>query len=131
MFTLSFVVLVAIAGEPAPAWHNSFADGRQAALKANKDLFIYFRPDDRLDEALRDDSIKALLRNYVCVKVPPDHKYQGKLYALPIAVQEYKLLYNRDLFSAAGISAPPATMDEFATDISKLTKQDSSGTITL
>ncbi len=57
-------------------------------------------------------------------------KYQGKLYALPVAVQEYKLLYNKDLFTAAGISAPPATMDEFASDIAKLTKQNSNGTIT-
>jgi hypothetical protein len=78
MFTLTFVALVALAGEPT--WHNSFADGRQAAIQGKKDLFIYFRPDDRLDEALRDDSVKALLRKFVCVKVPPEHKYQGKLY---------------------------------------------------
>jgi multiple sugar transport system substrate-binding protein len=56
--------------------------------------------------------------------------YKGKLYAMPIAVQEYKLLYNKQLFAQAGISTPPATMDEFATDIAKLTKQSPDGTIT-
>lgn len=57
-------------------------------------------------------------------------EYQGKLYAAPIAVQEYKLLYNKDLFAAAGITTPPATMDELAADIVKTTKQGSDGTIT-
>ena len=56
--------------------------------------------------------------------------YKGKLYAMPIAVQEYKLLYNKDEFKAAGITTTPKTMDELATDIAKLTKQDSNGTIT-
>jgi multiple sugar transport system substrate-binding protein len=57
-------------------------------------------------------------------------KYQGKLYAAPIAVQEYKLLYNKKLFAAAGISSPPTTMAELATDIVKTTKTNSDGSIT-
>jgi len=57
-------------------------------------------------------------------------EYKGKLYAMPIAVQEYKLVYNKTEFAAAGISAPPKTMDELAQDIVKLTKQSSSGAIT-
>jgi multiple sugar transport system substrate-binding protein len=57
-------------------------------------------------------------------------KYKGKLYAAPIAVQEYKLLYNKKLFAAAGITTPPTTMDEFAADIVKTTKQSADGTIT-
>lgn len=56
--------------------------------------------------------------------------YEGKLYAMPIAVQEYKLLYNKTLFAAAGITTLPTTMDDLAADIAKLTKQSSDGTIT-
>lgn len=56
--------------------------------------------------------------------------YDNKLYAVPLAVQEYKLLYNKKLFKEAGISNPPTTMDEFAKDIAKLTKQKKDGTIT-
>jgi multiple sugar transport system substrate-binding protein len=57
-------------------------------------------------------------------------EYQGKLYAIPIATQEYKLLYNKTLFAQAGISSPPTTMDELAQDIAKTTKTTPSGTIT-
>ncbi|WP_022881846.1 ABC transporter substrate-binding protein [Gryllotalpicola ginsengisoli] len=57
-------------------------------------------------------------------------KYKGKLYAMPIAVQEYKLIYNKAEFAAAGITSPPTTMDELAQDAAKLTKQSSDGTIT-
>jgi multiple sugar transport system substrate-binding protein len=57
-------------------------------------------------------------------------KYKGKLYAVPVAVQEYKLLYNKTLFQQAGITSPPTTMDELAQDIVKTTKQQANGTIT-
>jgi multiple sugar transport system substrate-binding protein len=57
-------------------------------------------------------------------------EYKGKLYAAPIAVQEYKLLYNKKIFAADGITTPPTTMSEFAADIVKTTKVSSGGTIT-
>ena len=57
-------------------------------------------------------------------------KYQGHIYSLPIAVHDFELLYNKTEFVAAGISGPPTTMDELATDIAKLTKVDKSGNIT-
>jgi multiple sugar transport system substrate-binding protein len=57
-------------------------------------------------------------------------EYQGKLYAIPIATQEYKLLYNKTLFAQAGITSPPTTMDELAQDIAKTTKTTAGGTIT-
>lgn len=55
--------------------------------------------------------------------------YNGKTYALPIAVHTQQLMYNKDLFAAAGVE-PPTTMDELATAIQKLTITDASGTIT-
>ena len=57
-------------------------------------------------------------------------KYNGQIYSLPIAVHDFELLYNKAEFAAAGISAPPATTEDLAADIAKLTKVDSSGNIT-
>jgi multiple sugar transport system substrate-binding protein len=56
-------------------------------------------------------------------------QYKGKTYSMPIAVHTQELLYNKDLFQAAGLT-PPTTMDEFASDIAKLTKTDAKGNIT-
>src|SRR5207247_5095999 len=55
---------------------------------------------------------------------------QVKTYALPIAVHTLLLMYNKKMFSDAGIAAPPTTMSELQADIAKLTKADSSGNIT-
>lgn len=56
--------------------------------------------------------------------------YKGQIYSLPIAVHDFELLYNKAEFAAAGISSPPVTMEQLATDIGKLTKVNSSGQIT-
>lgn len=56
-------------------------------------------------------------------------KYNGKTYALPIAVHTFQLLYNKTLLDSAGLK-PPTTMDELAADAAKLTTFDKSGKIT-
>lgn len=56
-------------------------------------------------------------------------KYDGKTYALPIALHSLMLLYNKTLFTEAGVT-PPTTMDELATAALALTKTDASGDIT-
>jgi len=58
------------------------------------------------------------------------NQYQGKTFALPIAVHTLLLMYNKKLFSDAGIAAPPTTTTDLRADIAKLTKVDSSGNIT-
>jgi multiple sugar transport system substrate-binding protein len=58
------------------------------------------------------------------------NQYQGKTYAMPIAVHTLLLMYNKKLFSDAGIAGPPTTMSDLQADITKLTKVDSSGNIT-
>jgi len=58
------------------------------------------------------------------------NQYQGKTYAMPIAVHTLLLMYNKKLFSDAGIAAGPTTMSDLQADITKLTKVDSSGNIT-
>lgn len=51
----------------------------------------------------------------------------GKYYVLPTAVRTLALLYNKDLFKAAGIAEPPKTWDELVTTSKALTKRDASG----
>jgi multiple sugar transport system substrate-binding protein len=57
-------------------------------------------------------------------------KYEGKTYALPIAVHTFQLLYNKTLLDAAGI-APPTTMDELSTAAAALTTTDADGKISV
>ncbi len=55
--------------------------------------------------------------------------FDGKIYALPIAVHTQQLMYNKDLLDKAGVK-PPTTMDELADAVKKLTVVDGSGAIT-
>src|SRR3981081_1500582 len=52
------------------------------------------------------------------------NQYQGKTYAMPIAVHTLLLMYNKKLFADAGISGPPTKMTELLADILKLAKLD-------
>lgn len=45
----------------------------------------------------------------------------GKLYAVPANVATLQLYYNKALFEAAGIDAPPTTVAEFKEDVAALT----------
>lgn len=53
--------------------------------------------------------------------------YNGKVYALPLFRGQSALYYNTDMFKAAGLTSPPATMAEFDTDAQKLTQRDGTG----
>ncbi|WP_194891846.1 ABC transporter substrate-binding protein [Catenulispora pinisilvae] len=45
----------------------------------------------------------------------------GKLYAVPANLATVALYYNKTMFTAAGITDPPKTSDEFVADVKKLT----------
>lgn len=47
-------------------------------------------------------------------------RYGGKLFGLPYGASARAIFYNTDLFSQAGITAPPATWDEFLDAARKL-----------
>jgi arabinogalactan oligomer/maltooligosaccharide transport system substrate-binding protein len=47
-------------------------------------------------------------------------KYDGKSYAVPSVTDTLGLLYNKDLFAKAGITAPPTTWDEMVADAAKV-----------
>jgi len=57
-------------------------------------------------------------------------RFQGKTYSMPLATYSQMLLYNKKLFQAAGIAKPPLTMEEWASDLAKLTKTGADGSIT-
>jgi multiple sugar transport system substrate-binding protein len=58
-------------------------------------------------------------------------KFDGKYWALPIAVRTLALFYNKDMFRKAGLSRPPLTWDEFTADAQRLTERDSRSRVTL
>ncbi|MDX6255124.1 MAG: multiple sugar transport system substrate-binding protein [Frankiales bacterium] len=51
--------------------------------------------------------------------------WQGKQYGVPFAAAGTMLYYNKKIFAAAGITNPPTTMDELASDAVKTTKYTS------
>jgi multiple sugar transport system substrate-binding protein len=55
--------------------------------------------------------------------------YKGNHCAMPLLADVYGLYYNKAMFAAAGISAPPKTMTELMTDAKKLTQRSADGTI--
>ncbi len=54
-------------------------------------------------------------------------QYDGKQYGLPANYTPLLLFYNKTMFKKAGISAPPATWDEWSADLKKLTKPGGPG----
>ncbi len=54
-------------------------------------------------------------------------KVEGEYWGLPTAVRSLALFWNQDLFSEAGLSGPPETLDQFVDYSKKLTKKDSDG----
>ncbi|HZG56230.1 sugar ABC transporter substrate-binding protein [Paenibacillus sp.] len=50
------------------------------------------------------------------------NRFDGKIYSLPNYGSTMRLVYNKDLFEKAGISKPPATLDEMVEVAKKLTE---------
>lgn len=50
------------------------------------------------------------------------NRFGGKLYSLPNTGNTLRLVYNKDLFEKAGISAPPASMQEMVDAAKKITE---------
>ena len=56
-------------------------------------------------------------------------QYKGKRCALPLLADVYGFYYNKKLFAAAGLKAPPKTLAELATYAKKLTKKNPDGSL--
>jgi multiple sugar transport system substrate-binding protein len=55
----------------------------------------------------------------------------GAVYGVPLFHGQVSLFYNLDMFKAAGLAQPPATMDEYNAYAEKLTQRDASGKATV
>lgn len=56
--------------------------------------------------------------------------FEGEMVAVPFAISTLLLYYNVDALKEAGLSNPPATIEEMVEAINKLTVKDNKGTIT-
>jgi len=90
----------------------------QAPDILNLNVYASYAKDGLLynsDEVLSPDVKSDLLDAFV-----KSGTYDGKMYGMPDLSSARALFYNKDLFSRAGIAAPPKTWDEFLTDAQKI-----------
>ncbi len=85
MFSLALVNLVLSAlpttrGADAPAlvWQTDYDRATRQAMQQKKDLVIYFRNDDRLDNVLREADVQERLQRFVCLQLPVGYEHQGQ-----------------------------------------------------
>ncbi|MCX7323330.1 MAG: extracellular solute-binding protein, partial [Hyphomicrobiales bacterium] len=57
--------------------------------------------------------------------------FGGAVYGVPLFRGQGALFYNTEMFKAAGLTRPPATMEEYTEFAEKLTKRDASGKATV
>jgi len=76
-----------------------------------KDNLLY-NSDEVLSPAVKSDLLEAFVKSGT---------YSGKLYGMPDLSSARALFYNKDLFTKAGITAPPKTWAEFTDDAKKIT----------
>ena len=115
--TALLTALAAGSGGPdmAQCIENHAAKYNQSGALA--DLSPYMNAADGLTEADKKDIFPAMLK---------DGQINGKTVMFPFNKSTTVLYYNQDMFSAAGISSPPATWDEFFIDAHKLKASDGS-----
>ena len=62
--------------------------------------------------------------------VSQDFVANGQIYGLPLTIETLAMVYNKDLFNSAGIATPPATWDDFDSNVAKLRTVNAQGQIT-
>lgn len=72
------------------------------------------------------DIVADVKNNFVS---PAGATINGEIWGIPEETDDYCLLYNKDLFKAAGIATAPKTWNELVADAAKLTKKDAKGAI--
>jgi hypothetical protein len=63
---------------PAPVWLDDYEKATDVAMKEKKDLVIYFRDKDELDDVFNHADVAAKLSSFVCLRVPVDYQFEGK-----------------------------------------------------
>ncbi|PZF58460.1 hypothetical protein DEI92_10255 [Curtobacterium sp. MCBD17_034] len=113
-------ILASITGGDAPDivdLGNSLPLGGWAAAGALQPLDRYIRASGLDTSTYIPSAMRAMTSN-------------GKTYGLPFQVFTSGLIYNTKLLAEAGITKPPTTLQELATDAAKLTERNADGTIT-
>lgn len=97
---------------------STMIQNNQAPDVLNLNAFASYAKDgllhpaaDVLSPGTKDDFIEAFARG---------GEYQGALYGFPILSSARAFFYNKDLFTKAGLSAPPRTWDELVQDARKI-----------
>lgn len=99
-----------------------------AALKAKfasgeePDIFNNggFKELELWKEKLADLSEEPWVEHVLPIGKVPMTDADGKLYGMPVNLEGYGFIYNKDLFEKAGITEPPATIDELIDASGKL-----------
>ncbi len=72
---------------------------------------LLYSADEVLSSNVKSDLLDAFVKSGT---------YSGKLYGMPDLSSARALFYNKDLFTQAGIAAPPKTWQEFTDDAKKI-----------
>ena len=97
---------------------STMIQNNQAPDILNLNAYASFAKDGLLydSDAVLPDTVKSdILETFVKYGT-----YDGKFYGFPDLSSARALFYNTDLFSKAGITAPPKTWDELAADAKKV-----------
>lgn len=93
--------------------HHTWVDSKRRLLSP--------APDNTVDERrVQEEFVDVVARDVV---------RDGRVYALPTSVDTLAMYYNKDIFNAARIAAPPKTWDEMHSAVEKITRVNRVGTI--
>lgn len=115
---------------PSTSINKYTVDGLVAPMPASTRVAYYSTKKvlfttETVIEFKTDQSLSAndVRRNYVDV-VYDDMVSDGVVYGLPFGIDTLVMYYNRDLLNQAQLVQPPATWNDFATTVSRLTVLD-------
>jgi multiple sugar transport system substrate-binding protein len=98
---------------------STMIQNNQAPDILNLNVYSSYAKDNLLWSA--DDVLPAAAKSDLLDAFVKSGTYQGKLYGMPDLSSARAFFYNKDLFTKAGIAAPPKTWDEFEADAKKIT----------
>ncbi|WP_100406311.1 ABC transporter substrate-binding protein [Bacillus solitudinis] len=75
-------------------------------------------------EHLADLSNEPWVENVLPIGKVPMTDDDGALYGMPVNLEGYGFIYNKDLFEQAGITSPPTTLSEMKDAVQKLEEAD-------
>ncbi len=85
--------------------------------------------DEGLLQPVPDDLKTAITGGGYAPEVVKDNTYANNIWGVPLFTGGTAVYYNTDMYTEAGISGPPTTMDELKANAYKLAKTDASGNL--